>query len=892
LLPNRSIKWVATRRSALPTLAVVAVTLLTAFHVQSAIADDPTLSPTPPVTANAPAAVLASPPTQVPAAASLTAPAAQAAPDTLAAPAAAEAPAATPVQASPAVAPDKVSAPDAATVPSTPVVLPNTVAPAAPAQAVVNPAPIAAPPAITLLTPKDLRAANQITVRMMRIASSPIGTADAVSVWVNGDGSGASLRLRLLNVVAGPWANRDVTLQPSWISASRPINFTGWRQLVFPKASFTLKVPSEAALSIDPLLPADGQRPDSIPRVDRAWTDANAIVIETTVLSQSRIGLDDVSWATSDDKGGATPATLVDDFETGNVAAWKAVGSRDEQAAVSYGLKSAPGQAHGGKIALYYTAMTPAKRRTDVLMPLAQRIMKVTNSPYLVFTPSSLFQPILPSTLPEPTSIGSTLNINACAGQIEGGSFCVYSKVALTNVTVTADTDLNGLGLVIPKSALNINVVQVRKQLGPGILKDLNEVQIVPDLLVKDDRIVLTGTTPVVNLTGDPVTDIPADTTKQFWVTLTVPPDAKPGTYTAGLTVSGTGTDPFRVPISVTILPFRLLTASREYGINLRSRLDPAPGVLPTEDGGMLVTDFVTKDELNAQLTDIVNHGIRIVTVNSPLAELPDAIDSLKTTSTPGPFVYRGSDDPLQVAPSLKPSPYTGAYYLAPPEPLSQTESLFKALEKKKLQTLAYIPTPSDFTALQANLDVPIYYRDSDYPLQLIRSGGKRVSDKSDWWYWQPTGEEPAKNRVSAGFMLWRSNLYGAFIPVYQEAFGGDPYDETSSGAATDQAPLRPEMLTYPTSTGVIDSLRWEAVREGITDARYLTTFYDALRQCKDAKIAKPLTQEAEGYVTTFLSKPLAGLPETSLDTARGKIADYTIKLRAALDQNTATPLK
>jgi len=723
---------------------------------------------------------------------------------------------------------------------------------------------------------------------MMRIAIAPIGTSDTVSMWVFGDNSGASLRLRLLNVVAGPWATRDVTLQPSWISAPRLINFNGWKQLVFPKSSFTLKVPSEAALSIDPILPADAQRSDSVPKVDRTWADANAVVIETTVLTQSRIGLDDVAWATSDGKGGAKVDNLLDDFETGNVAAWKAVGSRDEQASVSYGLKSQTGLAHSGKIALYYMAITPAKRRAVVLVPLAQRIMQVTGNPYLVFTPSSLFQPILPSTLPEAASIGSTMDLKVCAGQIAATSFCVYSKDALSNVKVTADTDLNSAGLVIPKTALDIDVVQIRKQLGPGILKDLNEVQIVPDLIVKDDRIALTGTAPIVNMTGDPVTDIPADTTKQFWLTMTVPQDAKPGTYTTGLTVSSDGVPPFRVPISVTVLPFRLLTASRQYGINLRSRLDAAPGVLPSSDGKLLVTDFVTKDELNAQLTDIVNHGIRIVTVNSPLAQLPDELDSFKTTSTPGPFVYRGDDDPLQAAPSLKPSPYSGAYYLAPPEPLSQTENLYRTLEKKKLQTLAYIPTTADFDALQADLDVPIYYRDSDYPLQLIRSGGKRVSDKSDWWYWQPTGEEPAKNRVSAGYLLWRSNLYGAFIPVYQEAFGGDPYDETSGGAASSQSPLRPEMLTYPTSTGVIDSLRWEAIREGITDARYLTTFYDALRQCKDAKIAKPLTQEAEGYVTTFLSKPLAGLPEANLDLARGKIADYTIKLRAALDAPTA----
>ena len=69
-------------------------------------------------------------------------------------------------------------------------------------------------------------------------------------------------------------------------------------------------------------------------------------------------------------------------------------------------------------------------------------------------------------------------------------------------------------------------------------------------------------------------------------------------------------------------------------------------------------------------------------------------------------------------------------------------------------------------------------------------------------------------------------------------------------------------MLTYPVRGGVLDTLQWEACREGVTDVRYLTTMYAALRECKDAHIAKPLVGEAEAYVKTFLTKPLANLPE------------------------------
>ena len=91
-------------------------------------------------------------------------------------------------------------------------------------------------------------------------------------------------------------------------------------------------------------------------------------------------------------------------------------------------------------------------------------------------------------------------------------------------------------------------------------------------------------------------------------------------------------------------------------------------------------------------------------------------------------------------------------------------------------------------------------------------------------------------------------------------------------------------MLTYPVKDGVLDTLQWEACREGVNDVRYLTTMYAALRECKDDHIAKPLVTEAEDYVKTFMDKPLANLPESQLDGFRTQVANYSIGLRRQLD--------
>jgi hypothetical protein len=91
-------------------------------------------------------------------------------------------------------------------------------------------------------------------------------------------------------------------------------------------------------------------------------------------------------------------------------------------------------------------------------------------------------------------------------------------------------------------------------------------------------------------------------------------------------------------------------------------------------------------------------------------------------------------------------------------------------------------------------------------------------------------------------------------------------------------------MLSYPVQGGVIDTVQWEAVREGISDVRYLTTMYAALRECKDNHVAPALVSEAESYATAFLDKPLGLLSDSDFQDARAKIAGYAVNLRKAVD--------
>ena len=253
--------------------------------------------------------------------------------------------------------------------------------------------------------------------------------------------------------------------------------------------------------------------------------------------------------------------------------------------------------------------------------------------------------------------------------------------------------------------------------------------------------------------------------------------------------------------------------------------------------------------------------------------------------------MYRGSAAPVSVEAARRQTVAAPFFFYDDDSPLSATGPRYSALVGDKLLPATFINRQQDYDALSSGLGLAIYNRDSAYAQKMVQTKGARTAPTRDWWYWPASEENPLQNRLDSGFLLWRANLYGAFLPAYQSSFGADPYDDSSQGAPPALAAFRPQMLTYPAANGVVDTLQWEAVREGITDVRYLTTLYTALRECKDAHIQKPLVAEAESYAKTFLGNPLVGQPESALDTARTRIATYALQLRTAVDAyNKAHP--
>ncbi len=739
--------------------------------------------------------------------------------------------------------------------------------------------------AMTPLTPKVSGKAEPVRTLLVHDGLPAAGTNNGLRLWVHGDGSHADLRVRVLAPSRAASPVSDPLPRDEWISQPVPISFTGWREVVLPQSNFTLRAAPPLPKTLDLALPADAQIvPADMDDTQADWSKANGLAIDVVTARQATLIVDDVAWVTLDAAGKGVSNAPVAGTAFSDVGAWQAVGMPDSVAAVNYGLATQPGLTHGGRVAFRLTVTPPGLDRSKRLV-FAQEALRAARKTALVWTPATLFERVLPSSLP-PAGASPDVTLSACAEQTGAASFCFYSPVALKNVTASVPQDLQGIGRTLPRTAVDLHVVKVWEQAGSGPLRDPDTATAVPELLVKDDRVPLTGPAPAVRLTGPAVCDIPADTSKQFWLSVTVPRNTPPGLYTGRVVVSGRGLPiPVVVRVSLIVPPLRLLSPAKQYGVDLRSRLDPAPSVLPSPDGQQLVTDFVTQDVLDAQLADIDAHGFTIASLYDSSATLPDAVGEYQKYGLGTAYnLYKGDGDPQAMERDRAARKGPALTYYTPPEPNEAASARMAPLEKAGIPNVTYIPKQDDFTALGTNMDIAVYNRDSAYPQQLLRTNGLRQSMTRDWWYWPATNEDPKTNRVDSGVLLWKSNLYGAFLPDYQTPFGADPYDETSAGASPSKIAFRPLMLTYPVKGGVLDTLQWEACREGVTDVRYLTTMYAALRECKDAHIAKPLTIEAETYVKTFLTKPLANLSESQYDTFRARTASYAIRLRSAVD--------
>lgn len=464
---------------------------------------------------------------------------------------------------------------------------------------------------------------------------------------------------------------------------------------------------------------------------------------------------------------------------------------------------------------------------------------------------------VYPATVPLAQDLDPReLRAFATPGEYEPLNFIVYPFRDLAGAQVTC-SPLRGAAGQIPAKAVEIRRVKYMNA-RPNYTV-LNEYRVVPD--------------PLMPL--DPAEPLPAKENTRYWLTVHVPANAAPGTYTGNLTFTPQGAPPATIAVRLRVLPIVLQEdPSKLYAIYYH---DPLDQWVNAKDE---VSKAYFEQRAEWELADMVAHGTRNVTTSlwAPPArpETPDQfnfnfdlfqkkLDLWRKYGFQGPIVvsvnaggvyrkYAGKELGSHIADAAAPPPEYGAeltrmcraieterqkrgwpeflYYpidepgTSPGAIAFMTETL-KAVRAAGVKTYVTAdPTNDGFAPLKPYIDVWCTQPFAPTRDEILKD---RAARKVDYWCYpnHVNGENdhtPVNGaRMTYGFGFWRSG-FTALIPWIYRANVGDPWNYLS-GRSSDFF-NRTEDSGRP-----IPVAQWEAYREGYDDYRYVYTCEQLIAQ-------------------------------------------------------------
>ncbi len=455
-------------------------------------------------------------------------------------------------------------------------------------------------------------------------------------------------------------------------------------------------------------------------------------------------------------------------------------------------------------------------------------------------------------------------------GEMISLSFSISSREPIENLKLTASALRGGAG-VISNDSVNLYVVGVWRQAGIGVYQSAPTR--VAELLLKDDRQHLRDgytrrgrcchwrhtlrasriySPPEVRLDGHVCTSFAPGETKQIWVSVRIPRDARAGLYDGYVEANSvnSGRGGSRLGLQIEVLPFTLLEAEQDLLLWYKGTLDCNRP-----------QHYLREERFRAQLQDAYDHGFRSLSLNEHEPELLQrAVDIahdvgfkrnvLLTAIYPERFA---SVDFKQLTPIYYVSDemdVRGSYIIR-----NHVENWRRVKAAGGLTMASLIRQPfarrlSDGGAVGCPPDVLSYFLPENLNYFLAHSEFHELRERGTYYYWHSHMEKPIVHRTLAGLYLWKSKADGIAPYCYQH-LPKPPYspfndfDEWEPGfhVGAVRRPFKDHMTTYPAKAGSIPTLQWKGMADGIYDLRYMATFQSAL-----VKVARCPVPEAQMF--------------------------------------------
>ena len=337
-------------------------------------------------------------------------------------------------------------------------------------------------------------------------------------------------------------------------------------------------------------------------------------------------------------------------------------------------------------------------------------------------------------------------------------------------------------------------------------------------------------------------------TSKQFSIRICLPQNAAAGSYIGEIFVKAQSEQSLRIPVKLTVADAILPKLSSIAAIYHESRFDISPHA----------ANYVTANTYENQLKNIRQHGF-----NGLIAYGDDQeyIHLAKRNGLDSFFCFSSTRSISDKIKWLKGSGYSPVF-------LGEDEAhLYPERLHAHIRTTAMIHRHGGLVAAATDkkqenslriqgskLDIPILDLESKLNpehhryIEDLLLNGRIENQKNELIYWQATNESPLKNRFYAGYFLYLTN-FGGIAPYVFQKVRGNPFDDFSDHSGKE----RSLHLAYPSKQGPIDTLQWEALREGLDDYRLLTQVTHIIEQKEKTNPKKVHSIKSE--LTQLLAK-------------------------------------
>ncbi|MFC2149313.1 glycoside hydrolase domain-containing protein [Candidatus Auribacterota bacterium] len=425
--------------------------------------------------------------------------------------------------------------------------------------------------------------------------------------------------------------------------------------------------------------------------------------------------------------------------------------------------------------------------------------------------------------LPSETEKCESVHVSGTPGEYEPATFSIYALSDLSDLSVSV-SDLAGRSRKIPMEYIDVRVVKVWKQSGDDMW--VGRPVDVPELLLYDDSVELKGRRPSIGAGKEIKTNIPRNTSKQFWVTVRIPDEAKAGEYKGNIHIICKGEITKTLQMTVDVQPFKLAQPDKYFLIYYYSKLDPKRGA-----------SYEPPANFFRQLKNIREHGFTGASIYSGDSYLNGILMLYSILGFKSPIPYLGeAQDVKGICAMIKKNRYLPVLFYGIDEPNTPAKAekcrvMFERIKARGGRTMTAI-RKKYADIIWDSIDVPNYSlcdEEIDRYIRGLNTGELKKNRKKELYYWQINKERPKTARFMCGFYLWKSKLDGICPCGYQVYNIKDPYDDFTPFVEKGMK-WRPHFVAYPSKEGPVDTLQWEACREGIDDMKYIATLENNIR--------------------------------------------------------------